>query len=556
MISDELVKWHIKRFAYKQKDRANLDTMWQEIAELMYPAHANFIYQGTGGEKRMQKVYDSAAIHSNELLSSGLFSLLTSSASKWFEIRPVNWQLYQIKAVQDYLSTISRIMYHEINRPVAGFNTAMHENYLGYGVFGNLTTFVEELPEKQSLLFQALPLYECYYSQNQHGTVDTLYRKYTRTIEQLIRKFDKENISPAVQKLANDNKLDKPIECLHLICPRETANMLSMKATDKPFASVYIECKEKHVIHEGGFDELPFMAARFYKESFETYGRGPGATTLPDVKMLMRVAQVTIRAMQKSTDPPIMLPDGGFLKPFRTTPGGINYYRKGRVNLKNDIDILPTGNAVLGMEYSDSLHRRIREAFFVDQLQLTQGPQMTATEVMQRTEEKLRLMGPLLGRIQMELLGPMIIRVHNILKRMGKFPDPPMELNEEDVKIVYTSPIARAQEQVEANGLMRAFSVIEPLMKYDPQSNMMDVFNTDEMAKGVFEMFSVNSKFINDDKTIKGIRKSRADAEKAKQDAENLRAMGQGAQSMAQAGATAQEAGMMPEEGAGFGTLQ
>lgn len=553
MISKDLVQWHIKRYEILQRGRSNFDTMWQQIAELMYPAHANFSHTPTGGEKRMQKVYDSAAIHANELLSSGLFSLLTSSASKWYDLRPVNWQLYQIKAVQEYLDTVSRIMYHEINRPIAGFNTAMHENYLGYGVFGNLTTFVDEIPEKKSLLFQALPLYECYYVQNQHGTVDTLYRKYTRTVEQLVRKFGKENLSVAVNKLITDNKLDTLVECIHIICPRETANILSMKAVDMPFASIYMEIKEKHVIRESGFPELPFMAARFYKESFETYGRGPGATALPDVKMLMRVAQVTIRAMQKSTDPPLMLPDSGFLKPFRTTPGGINYYRKGRVNLKNDIDIIPTGNAMLGLEYSESLHKRIREAFFVDQLQLSQGPQMTATEVLQRTEEKLRLMGPLLGRIQMELLGPMIQRVHGILKRAGKFPEPPIELSGEEVKIVYTSPIARAQEQVEANGLMRALGLLEPLFKYKPDS--MDVINEDEIAKGVFEMFSVRPTFVNDIDKIKGIRKDRADAQKRKEDAENLRASGQGAESLARAGATAQEAGMLPEE-AGFGTLQ
>jgi len=553
VISKELVQWHIKRYTTLQRDRSNFDTMWQQIAELMYPAHANFSHVPTGGEKRMQKVYDSAAIHSNELLSSGLFSLLTSSASMWYGLRPVNWQLYQIKAVQEYLDTVSRIMYHEINRPIAGFNTAMHENYLGYGVFGNLTTFVDEIPEKNSLLFQSLPLYECYYVQNQHGTVDTLYREYIRTVEQLVRKFGKENLSVAVNKLITDNKLDTPVKCIHLICPRETANILSMKAVDMPFASVYMEVKEKHVICDSGFPELPFMAARFYKESFETYGRGPGATALPDVKMLMRVAQVTIRAMQKSTDPPLMLPDSGFLKPFRTTPGGINYYRKGRVNLKNDIDIIPTGNAMLGLEYSESLHKRIREAFFVDQLQLTQGPQMTATEVLQRTEEKLRLMGPLLGRIQMELLGPMIQRIHGILKRAGKFPEPPMELSEEEVKIIYTSPIARAQEQVEANGLMRALGLLEPLFKYKPDS--MDVINEDEIAKGVFEMFSVRPTFVNDTDKIKGIRKDRADAQKRKEDAENLRASGQGAESLARAGATAQEAGMLPEE-AGFGTLQ
>lgn len=552
MISQDKIEWHLKRFETIKTDRSNFDNMFQEIAERTYPAHANFIYTPSVGEKRMQKVYDSTAIHANELLSSGLFSLLTSSASKWFSIRPIDWHLYQIKAVQEYLDIISDIMFHEINKPSAGFATAMHECYLGYGAFGNLVTFVEEILEKDSLLFQSLPLYESYFVQNQYGLVDTLYRKYDRTVEQLIKKFGKENLSDKTQEFIKENKLDKKIACTHIILPRETVNIISPKATDKAFASLYLECKEKHSIHEGGYDELPFMAARFYKESFETYGRGPGATTLPDVKMLMRVMQVTIRAAQKATDPPLMLPDSGFLRPLRTTPGGINFYRRGRISLKRDIDIIPTGNPGLGLDYSKSLHERIREAFFVDQLQLHKGPQMTATEVMQRTEEKLRLMGPLLGRIQMELLGPMIKRVHGLLQRAGKFPEPPMELSGQNIKIVYTSPIARAQEQVEANGLMRAFSVLEPLIKMNPE--IMDTFNTDEMAKGVFEMFSINPKFVRDQKEIDDIRRRRREAEERKQQAENLRASGQGADALARAGATAQEAGMLPE--GDFGMMQ
>jgi len=114
---------------------------------------------------------------------------------------------------------------------------------------------------------------------------------------------------------------------------------------------------------------------------------------------------------------------------------------------------------------------------------------------------------------------------------------------------VYTSPIARAQEQIEANGLMRALSVLEPLIKYDP--DVIDVFDTDEMARGVFDIFSVNPKFLKDQKDETVIRADRRKAEKDKQDAENLRAAGQGADALARGQATAQETGA-----GDFGMLQ
>lgn len=550
-ISPEIIAFHIKRKDTLASERGTFDAHWQEIGERVYPEHANFTYTPTGGEKRMSKVFDSVPIHANQLLASGLFSLLTSSASPWFHILPVDFNLAKQREISIYLDSISKVMYHEINNPMAGFAAAVHECYLEFGAFGNLTMMVEEHLNTQKLRFMSLPLYECYYVENSEGIVDTLYRNYTRTVEFLMTKFGSENLSEDVQKLIADNKLDTKIKCVHVIIPRETANHLSKKSTDLPFASLYIEAKTKHLIHEGGFNELPFMAARFYKTSHEVHGRGPGSTALPDVKMLMQVAQVTIRAAQKSTDPALLLPDDGFLRPLRTSPGGLNYYTRGRINTKRDIDIIPTGNPGLGIEYSKLLHEKIREVFFVDQLQLHTGPQMTATEVMQRTEEKLRLMGPLMGRIQTELLGPLINRVYGLLSRAGKLPEAPAILNEVPLKIIYTSPIARAQEQVEANGLMRALSIMEPLIKYKP--NTTDIFDTDEMGRGVFEMFSVNLKYLKSQKDVDKLRKDRADAETKRQDAENLRATGQGADAMARAGATAEEAGLMTGD---FGVMQ
>lgn len=550
-MTEEQVKRAVRTMDELVTGRANFDTMNQDIAEITYPEHANFTFTSSPGEKRMSKVYDSVGIHSNQLLSSGLFSLLTSPASPWASLMPVDMRLWDIHDVQVHLNDRRRIMFHEINKASAGFSTAMHEAYLSYGAFGQLCVFATEIPAQASLSFVALPIYDCYFIENQYGQIDTMFRKYKRTVEFLVRKFGKEKLSTQTQQLASDSKLKQLVDCLHIIMPREVYDIYGIASTDMPFLDVYIEKDQKHVIQEKGFHEISFFAARFYKESFETYGRGPGSTALPDNRMLQRVAQVTIRAAQKATDPALLLPNSGFLRPLRTTPGGLNYYKKGRVNVKDDIGIVPTGNPGLGIEFSASLHERIREAFFVDQLQLQAGPQMTATEVLQRTEEKLRLMGPLFGRVQTELLGPMIRRIDGLLSRAGKYPPVPLSLNEQPLKIVYTSPIARAQEQVQANGLVRAFQVLDPLIKMD--ETIMDNFNTDEMSKGVFDMFSIDPSFLNDQKVVDKIRADRAAAEKAKQDAENLRASGQGVDSMARAGQTMDEMGMDIGD---FGTLQ
>ena len=44
----------------------------------------------------------------------------------------------------------------------------------------------------------------------------------------------------------------------------------------------------------------------------------------------------------------------------------------------------------------------IVKMFHVDQLVISENRNMTATEVLQRQEEKMRLMGPMVGRLQVE----------------------------------------------------------------------------------------------------------------------------------------------------------
>jgi len=498
---DTVPNYLTQRYEELKGKRGTWETHWQQIADLMHPFDDNFVSHESPGSEKMTFVFDSTPIHANQLLSAGLFSMLTNPAQKWFELRMVEDWLNHIREVQMWLDTTSRIMYHEINKSATHFNTAMHELYLEYGVFGNGILYVSETMDRNNLRFQALPLSECYMCEGADGIMDAMFRKYPRSIRQLVQKFGSQNMSDAVQRKQDSKKIDEIVKCLHVIVPVSDYGIRA----PFPYASAYIDCESKHIISVSGYYELPFMAPRFYKNPWEMYGRGPGTTALPDVKMLQEVMRTTIRAAQKATDPPLQAPDDGFLNPIRTTPGGVNFYKSGTTDR---IEPIKFGSQPdIGYDVVNDLRARIREIFFIDQLQLQEGPQMTATEVLQRTEEKLRLMGPLMGRLQAELLGPMLGRVYGILNRQGKIPPKPPIMENQSMRPHYTSPIARAQEQVEANGIMRSLQVLTPFLEMNPE--ITDRFNGDEMTKGVFEMFSVSPRYLNDDKRVHQIRAQR-----------------------------------------------
>ena len=144
----------------------------------------------------------------------------------------------------------------------------------------------------------------------------------------------------------------------------------------------------------------------------------------------------------------------------------------------------------IGLDFVTFLEDKIRSIFFVDQLQFAGGPNMTATEVLQRTEEKLRLMGPILGRVQSEFLGPVLDRVFGILFRQGRFGTPPESLPAK-FDFEFTGQVAQAQRQQESNGFLRAVEVLGPLLQLKPET-LTDNIEADKLLRDTMEMFGVS----------------------------------------------------------------
>jgi hypothetical protein len=266
------------------------------------------------------------------------------------------------------------------------------------------------------------------------------------------------------------------------------------------------------VIGESGYDELPYCVPRFLKASFEQgYGRSPAMTSLSDTKMINKMSEVVIRAAQLQIHPPLMVPDDGFMLPVRTTPGGLNFYRSGT---RDRIEPLNIGaNNPLGEQQLEQRRTAIRAAFYVDQLILGQGPQMTATEVVQRTEEKMRLLGPVLGRLQAELLQPLINRCFEILVRQKAFAPAPESLRDGSIDIEYVSPLAKAQRTGDIQGILQMIEFLMPLMQID--QGIVDYLDFDGLAKHIIKVTGTPASVVRGDGQVAGIREQRSEQQAA-----------------------------------------
>ena len=389
MARTDLTKNLLSRYERLEGQRQNWETHWQEVADYMQPRKADVIKKRSRGDKRMEQVFDSSPIQAVELLAASLHGMLTNPSTPWFTLRFKDEDIDNEDEAKLWLESSTDAMYTAFNR--SNFQQEIFELYHDLITFGTAAMFIEE-DNDDIIKFSTRHINEVFIAENDKGRIDTIYRRFNISARAAMQKFG-ESVSADVQGKAKKNPYDE-VEILHAVYPRSEFNPNKKDKANMPFESVYMEYKNGNELSVGGFKEFPFVVPRYLKASNEIYGRSPAMTALPDVKMLNEMCKTTIKAAQKQVDPPLLVPDDGFLLPVRTVPGGLNFYRSGT---RDRIEPLNIGaNNPLGLNMEQQRRDSIRAVFYVNQLMMQQGPQMTATEVIQRNEEKMRLLGPCL----------------------------------------------------------------------------------------------------------------------------------------------------------------
>jgi hypothetical protein len=526
---DDFVKSLVKRYEHLKNRRGNWDTHYQELADYMLPRKADIVRKRSRGEKRMELIFDGTALQSVDLLAASLHGMLTSGATPWFHLDIKDADLGRDDDVREWLQDTSTRMMRAFSH--SNFETEVHEMYVDLVVFGTGCMFVES--DKEALRFSTRHISEFYVQENQFGIVDTVFRVYRSPARQIVQRFGVDNVTDYILKVFQD-KPDEEIEILHAVVPRINRDPNKQDNKNMPYASFYIDMQTSNLLSESGFQEFPYIVPRFLKATGETMGRSPAMVALPDVKMLNLMSKTIIQAAQKQIDPPLLVPDDGFLLPIRTQPGGLNFFRSGTRDM---ITPLNTGaNIPIGLSMEEQRRGAIRSAFFVDQLLSGQTPNMTATEVVQRQEERMRVIGPVLGRLMNEMLRPLIDRVFALMLRSNLLAQPPEILQGRDVDIEYVSPLARAQKSTSLNSTMKALEILMPLAQSIPVGDHID---PDGLVRHVTDALGVPKSALRSDREVQEVREERAQAEQEMMEQQREQ------QEMAMAGQAAQAVRMV-----------
>ena len=494
-----------KRLNSMQGIRGTWEDHWQEILDYVMPRKADIVTKRTRGEKRAEVLFDSTAITASNLLAASLQGTLTSPSLQWFHINIRNKQFNENREVQLWLEDSANKMYDVFNQ--SNFNTEVHELYLDLVTIGTGALFVEE--DKKGFLeggihFSTLHIAEFYIQENTKGYVDTLYRKYKLTARQAVQEFGIDNVGQKITEAAQD-KPDKMFNFIHAVEPLEDYERSMGKAETKlPFHSCHVCEEDKMVVRAGGYKEFPYLVPRWSKATGEIFGRSPSYNALPDIKTLNKAVEIGLRAWSKAIDPPLLVQDDGVIGRARMTQGGITVVR-------NDAAVQPFqsgANFALTDMKENQLRQAIRQAYYSDQLQLQEGPQMTATEVQVRYELMQRLLGPTLGRFQSEFLNPLIERVFGIMYRADGFIDAPEIIIGESIDVEYVGPLARSQRMEEAVAVERLYQLAMQVAQVDP--NILQIINHDKAIRLRAELLGVPKTVLKGEDEVEAEREAAA----------------------------------------------
>ena len=484
--------------------RSNWEIHWQEVADYMLPRKADITLERPKGDKRHTVIYDGTAIHSLELLASSLHGMLTSSVNRWFALRFKENTVNENDEAREWLEDVLDKMYIAISR--SNFQQEVFETYFDLIAFGTSCLQIEE--DKDDIIrFSSRHIKEIYISEDAKGMVNCIYRRFKMSAKATVEKFGIDNLSLKTVNTFKKAPFDD-IDLVHVVKPRDIYNPQKQDKQNMPFSSIYFEYDSGHIISQGGFKEFPYVVPRYLKASNELYGRSPGMNALPDVKVLNKMVEVGMKAAQKQVDPPLLVPDDSMLMPIRMSPGSINYYRSGT---RDRIETLNIGaNNPLGLNMEQQRREAISQTFHVDQLLITENRNMTATEVVQRNEEKMRILGPVLGRLQSELLQPMIIRIFNIMLRNKLLPDAPEILLNQEIDVEYVSPMAQAQRGQELSSIVRGLELFGQIGQVAPVNDYID---PQGLVKHLIKILGLPARMIRSDSEVAELAQQKAEAQ-------------------------------------------
>ena len=506
------------RWGQLKSERASWWSHWQEISAYLLPRSGRFFVQDRDkGWRRHNNIYDNTGTRALRVLGAGMMAGATSPARPWFRLSTGDPDLNKYGPVKLWLDDVTKRM--QVVFQKSNTYRALHQMYEELGAFGTSANII--LPDYNTIIHNyPLTTGEFCISTDYQGRVCTLYREFEKTVSEVVKEFGYDKCSTTVKNMYDRGSLDQWVRLIHAIEPRADRDPRKKDNLNMPWGSYYFEVGGNPDVYlsEAGFPEFPAVCPRWSTVGGDIYGGSPGMEALGDIKQLQHEQLRKAQGIDYKTKPPLQVPSSMKNRDVETLPGGVSYVDaaspQGGIRTAFEVN-LDLSHLLADIQ---DVRERIRGAFYADlflMLANATDTRMTATEVAERHEEKLLMLGPVLERLHNELLDPLIEVTFSRMLEAGVLPPPPEELQGMDLNVEFVSMLAQAQRAIGTNSVDRFVGNLGQVAQYKP--DVLDKFDADQWADAYGDMLGVDPNIIVSNEKVALVRNERAKAMAAQQ---------------------------------------
>ncbi len=488
---DKLAKQYIQRYQKAKALREQWVPLFEECYEYALPQRESF-YSETPGERRDDKIFDETAVVGVQEFASRLQSGIVPNFARWADLMSGSEvPKDQREEIDNQLDDVTDYVFEVLQN--SNFSQEVHESFMDLAV-GTGILCVEEGDAINPINFSAIPLPHVVLDTGPDDKIDHVYRERKKVkYDQLSELYPSVTFDPKV--MAQMGK-EAETTVLELVCKD-----YSKKNQDAYYH--YAICMNTETVlyykEISGLGANPFICFRWSKCAGEIYGRGPLINALSAIKTTNLTIELILENAQMAISGVYQIDDDGVINPdtIQLVPGSIIPKAMGSAGLQ---PIQAAGSFDVAQLVLSDMRLNIKRALYNDMLGNPDRTPATATEVAERMADLSRRMGSAFGRLQAELVQPLLQRVIYILKKQGRIEVP--SINGREVKIRSVSPLAQAQANQDISSIARFLELVGGV--FGPEMLQL-LIDGEQTAAHLAKKFGVPESLIRDENQRKQI---------------------------------------------------
>lgn len=522
----------LKRLSQLKSDRIKHEAHWKDCYKYCAPERQQSFTDISASSLETERkqarsdLFDTTAVEGTQLLVSSIISGTTSPVSLWFKSVPGGLDTpSQLTEGEQWLNMVDNFIFRNIHS--SNFDSEIVDFVTDLVVAGWAVLYAETNQDKGGFTFNTWSIGNCYISSTQaNGLIDTIYREFELSAEQIVTEYGIDNVSDKV-RTALDKKPDQKFTLFQAILPRDKKLIKGESgqrvSTAMPYASYTIESQSKHIVKESGFESFPCIVSRFKKIPSSHYGLGMGSMVISDCKTANQLTKLSLQTAELNLGGLWIAQHDGVINPntLRIRPNAII-----AANSVDAIKRLDTGSASvgLGLDFLQHFQAKIKRTLMSDQLTPQGSSPLTASEIQARVQVYRNQLGAIFSRMQSEYLQSLLDRVWDLSMRSGILPPAPEELMQaSSISFNFLNPMAASQKLEWVTSIQSLMMNVGQMAELDP--SIMDNLNLDAIVQIMSDALSVPVDAIRTDEEIAELRQAKKEQQQVLQEQQQQQAL-------------------------------